>query len=90
VKLRHDRRAAVVSVTDHGQGIDKQDQQRIFERFERATDSSAVSGLGLGLYIARHILHGFGGTLRVESEPGQGATFILELPLGDPLAASGV
>ncbi len=56
-------------------------QERIFQRFERATSASSVSGLGLGLYISREIIERHGGRIRVESEPGRGATFIVELPL---------
>ncbi len=71
---------AEVAVRDHGPGIAVDDQARIFERFERATPTSGGSGLGLGLYIAREIVQGHGGTIRVESEPGRGATFIIRIP----------
>ncbi|MDI3283877.1 HAMP domain-containing sensor histidine kinase [Polyangium sp. 15x6] len=67
-------------VQDHGIGIAKEDQARIFERFERAVSSSRFGGLGLGLYIARAAAEAHGGSIRVESEPGRGATFIVELP----------
>jgi PAS domain S-box-containing protein len=72
---------AVVKVRDQGPGISPENQERIFHRFERATSASAVSGLGIGLYISREITERHGGSLRVESAPGQGATFIVELPL---------
>lgn len=67
-------------VQDHGIGIAEEDQARIFERFERAVPPSRFGGLGLGLYIARAAAEAHGGSIRVESEPGQGATFIVELP----------
>ncbi|MDC3987007.1 sensor histidine kinase [Polyangium jinanense] len=67
-------------VQDHGIGIAEEDQARIFERFERAVSPSRFGGLGLGLYIARAAAEAHGGSIRVESEPGQGATFIVELP----------
>ncbi|MDI1482740.1 HAMP domain-containing sensor histidine kinase [Polyangium sp. y55x31] len=67
-------------VQDHGIGIAEDDQVRIFERFERAVPPSRFGGLGLGLYIARAAAEAHGGSIRVESEPGQGATFIVELP----------
>ena len=70
---------AVLSVRDQGMGIDPKNLDRIFERFERAT--STASGLGLGLYITRQILNLHQGTIRVESEFGKGANFIIELPL---------
>lgn len=72
---------AVISVKDQGIGVAKEHQSRIFERFERAVSASEISGLGLGLYIARQIVEMHDGTIRVESELGKGATFIVELPL---------
>ncbi|MBZ4401199.1 hybrid sensor histidine kinase/response regulator [Myxococcus sp. MISCRS1] len=69
-----------LSVTDQGIGIAKQDQSRIFNRFERASSTGRADGLGLGLFIAREIVVAHGGTLTVESEPGQGATFHVTLP----------
>jgi signal transduction histidine kinase len=70
---------ARVSVVDHGDGIPPETAARIFERFERAAGPHH-GGLGLGLYIARHIVESHGGTLSVESVPGQGARFTMELP----------
>ncbi|MDI3291012.1 AAA family ATPase [Polyangium sp. 15x6] len=67
-------------VEDQGIGIAKDDQARIFERFERAVSSRSFGGLGLGLHIARQIVEAHGGTIRVHSEPGHGATFTVELP----------
>ncbi|WP_437721064.1 AAA family ATPase [Sorangium sp. So ce861] len=67
-------------VRDHGMGIAEADQARIFERFERAVSVRNFGGLGLGLYIVRWIVTAHGGTIRVESEPGAGASFIVELP----------
>ncbi len=75
---------ARLSVTDHGIGIPKEDQKRIFERFTRAVSERHFGGLGLGLFVSRKIVEAHGGTIRVESEPGQGATFIVELPLNLP------
>ncbi|WP_324963763.1 PAS domain-containing protein [Archangium sp.] len=72
---------AVVKVRDQGPGISPENQERIFQRFERATSANSVSGLGLGLYISREIVERHGGSIRVESKPGQGASFIVELPL---------
>ncbi|MEW5852908.1 MAG: HAMP domain-containing sensor histidine kinase [Myxococcota bacterium] len=73
---------AVITVRDHGPGIAPQDQERIFGRFERATDVTSYRGLGLGLYVARHIVEAHGGAITVESAPGQGACFTVRLPLG--------
>jgi len=73
-------------VRDHGRGIAAADQERIFGQFERAAGKDQVPGLGLGLYITRQILAAHGGTISVASEPGDGATFKVTLPLN----ASGV
>ncbi|MDC3961351.1 sensor histidine kinase [Polyangium jinanense] len=70
---------ARIVVHDHGIGIDPARQERIFDRFERAA-SENYGGLGLGLYISRRIAEAHGGTLRVQSEPGVGSSFTLELP----------
>jgi len=68
------------SVHDEGAGISKDKQGVIFECCERGTAPTSVAGLGLGLYICRRIVEAHGGTIRVESEEGQGATFIVALP----------
>jgi signal transduction histidine kinase len=64
-------------------GIDKEDRDRIFERFYQVTTSpdSAASGLGMGLYIAHQIIMLHKGHLLVESEKGKGSTFSFVLPL---------
>jgi signal transduction histidine kinase len=80
---------ARMSVRDQGMGIAPQDQQRIFEQFERTDDSrKQAAGLGLGLYITRQIVRAHGGEIGVESAPGAGAVFRVTLPLGAPAAGS--
>ncbi|PAX09332.1 sensor histidine kinase [Sphingomonas lenta] len=69
---------ASVTVTDTGKGIAPDDQARIFEKFERV-DPSEPGGSGLGLYIARRLARAMGGDLTVESAPGEGARFTLQL-----------
>ncbi|WP_437522035.1 AAA family ATPase [Sorangium sp. So ce726] len=86
VIVRREGARAVLVVRDHGMGIAEADQTRIFERFERAVSVRNFGGLGLGLYIVRWIVTSHGGTIRVESKPGAGATFIVELPLHPPEA----
>jgi two-component system CheB/CheR fusion protein len=75
---------ARVLVTDQGRGIAPGDQARIFQRFERAQDARNFAGFGLGLWTAQRIAGAHGGTVRVQSEPGKGATFTLELPAAAP------
>ncbi len=72
---------AILSVRDQGIGIAPEDQERIFLRFERAISSCEVSGLGLGLFIAREIVAAHHGSIRVQSALGRGAEFIVELPI---------
>ncbi|MCP3136745.1 sensor histidine kinase [Pyxidicoccus xibeiensis] len=68
-------------VRDEGIGIDPEAHARIFQKFERAVSERNYGGLGLGLYVVRTLVEAMGGTIRVESQPGEGATFIVELPL---------
>jgi signal transduction histidine kinase len=74
-----DDRARLI-VRDNGIGIAEHDHERIFERFERASSVDAASSLGIGLWVVRQVVHAFGGTVRVESVLGAGATFTVELP----------
>jgi len=74
---------ACLSVRDEGIGIAEGAQEKIFNRFERAINASEVSGLGLGLFITKQIIDAHGGKISVISKLGEGATFLVELPLGD-------
>jgi PAS domain S-box-containing protein len=80
VRVDADAAHARVSVHDQGIGIPAADQQRVFQRFERAVPAQHFGGLGLGLYIARQIVDAHGGSIRVDSEPAAGTTFVVELP----------
>jgi signal transduction histidine kinase len=80
VELDADAAHARLDVKDSGVGIPPQEQERIFERFERATSVQRYPGLGLGLWICKQIVDACHGTISVESEPGQGCTFSVELP----------
>lgn len=71
---------AVVQVRDRGIGIAEEDQSRIFERFARGASAASYRGLGLGLWISSQIVEGHGGVLAVESRPGEGSVFRVELP----------
>ncbi|HLO96752.1 MAG TPA: ATP-binding protein, partial [Burkholderiaceae bacterium] len=72
-----------IAIRDTGPGIPLEHQERIFHAFEQADSSTTrkYGGSGLGLAISRRQVQGMGGTLTVQSEPGQGATFVLTLPL---------
>ncbi|WP_395855326.1 ATP-binding protein [Cystobacter fuscus] len=76
---------ALVSVADRGIGIPVDQQAHLFERFFRARNApiSGFGGLGLGLYICRHVVERHGGHIWVESEPGHGSTFRFTLPVED-------
>lgn len=73
---------ARIEVRDHGIGISEQDQQRIFQQFERGGGGKSADGLGLGLYITRQLVEAHGGNISVHSEPGEGSIFRLDLPQG--------
>jgi two-component system OmpR family sensor kinase len=73
----------VVSVTDDGIGISRQDQERLFHRFARGTDRLVVErpGTGLGLYLSRGLAEQMGGSLQLlSSDLGKGSTFVVRLP----------
>jgi signal transduction histidine kinase len=72
-----------VRITDSGPGITQQDQLRIFERFYKVDQSRtrSMGGSGLGLSIVHKIVEMHDGTISVFSEPGEGATFTVQLPV---------
>lgn len=76
-----------LSVRDHGIGIAPERVPHIFDRFERGVPTSQFGGLGLGLFVVRELVHAHGGAVRVRSAIGEGATFVVELPLQGPAAA---
>lgn len=80
VELRSDEGYSVVTVTDRGIGIAREQQQRIFERFERAVGGRELGGFGLGLWISRQFAEASGGRIEVESDAGRGSKFSLRLP----------
>ena len=81
VRLFEDGAMACVQVQDSGIGISAQNQQRIFQQFERVAAQQASGGLGLGLYISEQIVLAHGGRIQVDSSEGSGATFSVYLPL---------
>jgi two-component system sensor histidine kinase SenX3 len=89
VRGRQDGDWVEVSVRDQGIGIPESDLEHIFERFYRVEGAKArhAGGTGLGLAIVRHVVGNHRGEVRVESNEGEGSTFVLRLPAGPPLAA---
>jgi len=75
---------ALISVSDRGIGIEPEAIPRLFERFYRApgAEQARVTGVGVGLYVVREIVHQHGGSVTVESTLGQGSAFLVRLPLG--------
>ncbi len=81
IEAREDGGAVVVSVTDRGPGIPEYEQTRIFEKFYRRRGAgNEVTGSGMGLAIAREIVHAHGGEIWVDSKPGEGSRFSISLP----------
>lgn len=80
VSLTADDSIVRLEVTDHGIGIAAEDQERIFERFEKVSEEGPSVGFGLGLWIAREVLRALRGRITVRSNPGEGSTFLVELP----------
>jgi signal transduction histidine kinase len=92
VETARDRDGVAIRVRDHGMGIPATEQKAIFKKFVRSAVSraSGIKGTGIGLTIARDIVEAHHGEIRIESEPGHGSTFTIELravgadPLGTP------
>ena len=83
VRVRQRKKGRLhISVRDEGQGISKEHLPRLFERFYRvdAGRSRAEGGTGLGLAIVKHFASALGGDVRVTSEPGEGAEFLVRIP----------
>lgn len=83
VEMRKEGEFAVVKVRDHGIGISKADQEKVFDRFYRVTgpDERRFEGFGIGLYLAADIMRLHKGAIGVESEVGIGSTFHFSIPL---------
>ena len=83
VALEAEEAEAVISVSDTGIGIPREEQERLFSRFFRSSlaQQQAIPGSGLGLSIAHSIVEQHGGSMTVDSEPGRGTTFHVRLPL---------
>ena len=83
LEIRRDGGAAILRVIDRGIGIEREDFDRLFRAFSRVRTprTAAIQGSGLGLYICDRIVRAHGGAMEVESRPGEGSVFSVELPL---------
>src|SRR5262245_7237288 len=83
VRLAEQGDAVTISVIDHGVGIAGEEREKVFEKFYRVGDCLVhdVKGSGLGLSIVKHIVEAHHGRVAVESEPGRGSAFIINLPV---------
>jgi two-component system CheB/CheR fusion protein len=81
VDIHRNTENAIVSVTDQGVGISREDQANLFTRFVRVESTEHVKGTGLGLWLSREIARMHGGNLTVDSEVGRGSTFTFSVPL---------
>lgn len=84
IAIASDGARARLSVHDEGKGVPLADQSRIFEAFERGSNTKHGGGFGLGLFIVKSLVDAHSGSVHVESEPGRGTTFVVELPLVGP------
>jgi len=81
IKVSQEKENAIIKVCDQGRGISSEDKKQIFKRFVRVAEDNNSGGFGLGLWIARQIVKAHGGKIRVQSELGKGADFIVSLPI---------
>jgi two-component system phosphate regulon sensor histidine kinase PhoR len=87
VTVSREGELARVEVRDHGAGVPENDLEGLFERYRRGNAKRERGGLGLGLYIARHLVEAHGGTLEARSKPGDGCSFTVALPMPEDYAS---
>ena len=81
VEVSKDEENAILIVRDQGMGISPEDQQRVFERFERVISENKVSGIGLGLFISHNIVQAHNGKILLKSKVDEGSEFTVILPV---------
>ncbi len=87
MRLGRNGEEAFIDIVDHGLGISREDQSRIFEKFYRvrSAETDPIAGTGLGLTLALHIVEAHKGKVRVTSEVGHGSTFSVRIPMQEPI-----
>jgi PAS domain S-box-containing protein len=80
ITVSTDGTTATLEVRDQGVGVAPEDQERLFERFERVRLDRGVTGYGVGLWIVRRVVEAHGGSISIKSRLGEGASFIVQLP----------
>ena len=85
LRLNRNGQFARIEVADSGLGIPRDEHDRIFEKFYRLDPAltRGVNGTGLGLYISKELVERMNGRISVDSEPGRGSTFVVEVPLAN-------
>lgn len=85
LKVMDQENCLAFQVSDNGPGIKKEDMKHLFEKFYRGAEAKqrVVRGLGLGLYYVKQIVEAHGGTITVQSNPDEGSTFFIKIPIND-------
>lgn len=81
ILLHQQENAVALQIRDYGVGIEKEEMDKIFDKFHRASNTGKIKGMGLGLYIVKKIVDYHQGSVIVESEPGKGTSFTVILPV---------
>lgn len=91
VDIKPENGKAVISVSDEGPGVPIASQERVFDLFYRVDNEAtrSVSGTGIGLYVAKTIVEGHGGTIRLDPSHRCGAKFLVEIPARAPIETAG-
>jgi len=84
VSYEEDGQELTISIEDTGTGISSEDLERLFDAYFRGSNSFNIAGEGLGLFVVKENLNKIGGTVSVESKPGEGSKFSIHLPLQAP------
>lgn len=90
VVVEEDHGEARLLVHDEGMGVNEATRQKLFDRFWRGVSVEHFGGLGLGLYLSRHLVEAHGGRIVALERPGPGATFVVSLPLAEAEAVAQV